>query len=275
MNKKNTILLTIIAMLALTAAVAFGIAKDKQASPLYPVIEFNSDTIDVSVNATEADLLAGVTATDPEDGDVTDSLVIEGVSKIIEGTSMKIAYAAFDSQNHVTKAERTVSYVDYTRPRFWISRPLVFGTAGKVDFMQYVRAGDVFEGDISSRIKYSLINSISIDGTDEYDIKLSVTNKVGDTVTLPITVSVSDEYAYSDLITLSDYLIYIGCGTPFDAKSYVVSYMSGEKEVKSAKGLTITGDVNTDVPGIYNVEYSYSKPKSKMVIKTRLVVIVE
>lgn len=272
MKKKSTIILLIVAVLAVAAAIAFNISNNKKSSPQYPVIKFESDTIDLFVDATEADLLEGVTATDPEDGDITDSVVIEGRSGIIDGKSVKVTYAAVDSRNHVTKAERTVNYIDYARPRFSISKPLLFRSAKEVNFIPYITAEDVFEGDISARIRYSLINSASIeDEAGEYEIKLSVTNKLGDTVTLPLTVGISDEYANSGMITLSDYLVYAERGTAFDPKAYVVSYMAGKREVDSARGLSIVNNVNTDEPGVYTVEYSYSKGASK----TRLVVVVE
>lgn len=271
MKKISKIILLVLAVLSIAAAIAFNVVSNKRSSPQSPQIKFDSETIDVFVDATEADLLRGVTAVDPEDGDVTDSIVIEGVSRIVEGTSMKVTYAAFDSQNHVTKAERTVNFIDYIKPKFSLSRPLLFKNAKEVDFMSYIGATDVFEGDISSRIKYSLVNSATIDGADEYEIKISVTNKIGDTVTIPLTVGISDEYANSDKITLSDYLVYVERGVPFDSKSYVVSHVSGKKEIESAKGLDIINNVNTDEPGVYTVEYTDSKAASR----TRLVVVVE
>mgnify|MGYP003296231989 CR=1 FL=1 len=272
MKKKGTIILLIVAVLAVAAAIAFDISNDKKSSPQYPVIKFDSDTIDLFVDATEADLLDGVTATDPEDGDITKSIVIEGISGITDGTSVKVTYAAVDSQNHVTKAERTVNYIDYTRPRFSMSRPLIFGNAKEINFMPYITATDVFEGDISGRIKYSLVNSATIeDEAGEYEIKISVTNKLGDTVSIPLTVGISDEYANWDKITLSDYLVYAERGTPFDPKAYVVSYTDGKREIESARGLSIINNVNTDEPGVYIVEYSASRGASK----TRLVVVVE
>ncbi len=272
MKKKSTKILLIVAVLSVVAALVFSIASNKKSSPKYPQIKFDSSTIDLFVDATEEDLLEGVTAIDPEDGDVTDSIVIEGMSGIVEGTSVKVTYAAVDSQNHVTKAERTVNYIDYTKPRFSMSRPLLFGTAKEVNFMPYITATDVFEGDISGRIKYSLVNSASIDDeAGEYEIKLSVTNKIGDTVTIPLTVGISDEYARCGMIKLTDYLVYAERGTPFFPKEYVVSYMSYGREINSATGLNIINNVNTDEPGVYTVEYS----DSRATCRTRLVVVVE
>lgn len=271
MKKKSVIILLIVAVLSIVAAVAFEYVTDRKSSPQYPEIKFASQSIDVYVGATEAELLKGVTATDPEDGDVTDSVVIEGISRIVEGTNMKVTYAAFDSQNHVTKAERTVNYIDYVKPHFTMSGPMVFKNARDVSFISLVGAVDIFEGDISGRVKYSLANSASIDGADEYEVKLSVTNKIGDTVTLPITVSILDDYSNSAMITLSDYLVYVQTGSAFDPASYVESYTVRGNEVDSAKGLKITNNVNTNEPGIYTVDYTESKTKSM----TRLLVVVE
>lgn len=60
-------------------------------------------------------LLAGVTATDAEDGDVTASLLVEGISGRNDDGTVQVTYAAFDSNHHVTKATRAVRYTDYTK----------------------------------------------------------------------------------------------------------------------------------------------------------------
>lgn len=274
MKKKSIIILIIIAVLSVSAAIAFVVKKEEQSSPKYPEIKFGGTIIDVKVDASEKELLEGVIATDPEDGDVTDSLVIEGVSRIVEGTTMKVSYAAFDSMNHVTKKDRLVNFVDYEKPRFSMNAPMLFRSSKEIDFMSNVGAEDVFEGDISKRIKYSVISSSSTDGVDKYEVKFSVTNKIGDTVTLPLTIEVSGDYTNSAMITLSDYLVYVERDTDFFPKQYLVSYTSKGEQITSEKGfnkLDIINNVNTAVPGVYTVDYIESTSGSR----TRLVVIVD
>ena len=79
-------------------------AKDDAA----PVIVCSSSEIHVSVDASEEELLFGVTAMDAEDGDITSSVVIESISSFVEPGKSIITYAAFDSHNHVATASRTL-----------------------------------------------------------------------------------------------------------------------------------------------------------------------
>ncbi len=270
MKKKRIIILAIVAALSVVLAVIYGISRNT--SPEYPEIKFSDGEISVSVNATDEELLEGVSATDPEDGDITDSLVVEGISSLIKGNDIKVTYAAVDSENHVTKASRTVKFVDYESPRFSLSAPLIFRLSNNINIFSNVGAEDVFDGDISNSLKYSISNDVSFDTIGEYEIKFSVTNKIGDTVTLPVTLEITDEDPRTEDIELSDYLVYLNKGEKFNAKDYVVSYLANGVEHNSANGLKITDNVNTDEAGVYTVDYIYS---GRTACRTSLIVVVE
>lgn len=70
-----------------------------------PAIEFPEEEPVYTPGMSEAELLAGVTASDREDGDVTDALLIEKISDTADGNVM-IVYAALDSSNNVSKRAR-------------------------------------------------------------------------------------------------------------------------------------------------------------------------
>ena len=53
----------------------------------------------VGLNATDEDFLQGVKAVDENDGDVTDSLVVESVSNFLGGGRRLVVYAAVDRQD--------------------------------------------------------------------------------------------------------------------------------------------------------------------------------
>lgn len=270
MKKKRIIILALIAAVSVVAAAIYGISRNT--SPEYPEIKFSGGEISVSVNAMDEELLKGVSATDPEDGDITDSLVVEGISSLIKGNDIKVTYAVSDSKNHVTKASRTVKFVDYESPRFSLAAPLIFRLSNNINILADISAEDVFDGDISSSLKYSISNDVSFGAIGEYEIKFSVTNKIGDTVVLPVTVEITDEDPHSEDIVLSDYLVYLNKSDEFNAKDYVVSYTANGVEHNSANGLKITNNVNTDEAGVYTVDYTYS---GKTTCRTRLIVVVE
>lgn len=274
MKKRNTIILILATILTIGAAIGVYYYQKTIASPQYPEIKFSSNIIKVSINATDEDLLQGVTATDPEDGDVTKSLVVEGTSSIIKGNCIKVCYAAFDSQNHVTKAERTVEYTDYVPPRFTASAPLIIRRAGNVDILQVIGARDVFDGDISRSIKYTIVNNgISLDEVGEYGVKLMVTNKIGDTSTLPITVQVTEDEPNFANITLTNYLIYLNKGDEFIPKDYLASYDAEIIDEKETGEMVIDSNVNTEEAGVYSVDYTYIGRARES--HSRLIVVVE
>ena len=59
----------------------------------------------------EEELLEGVTARDEQDGDVSDSVVVETVTLNAQENTAVIHYAATDKQNNISKVSRSVKYI--------------------------------------------------------------------------------------------------------------------------------------------------------------------
>lgn len=272
MKRKNAIILSLLALLAVAGAWSYRAHERSISSPEYPVIQFAQNTIRVSVGVDDTALLQGVTAYDPEDGDVTDSLVVEGMTSINNGSRVKVSYAAFDSRDHVSKASRTVELTDYAGPRFELDAPLIF-TSSSTKWMSGLSAEDPFDGDISSRIKFSIVDdAISLAEVGEYEVKFMVTNSLGDTGSLTLPVEIVAKGVKTDSIRLSDYLVYLKVGDEFSEEDYVLGYTSNGVDYKDSRGLKIVNGVNTSQAGVYTVDYSsYSDPD----IRTRLIAVVE
>lgn len=88
--------------------------KDKQG----PIIGMPGERITYHENQDQAVLLDGVTAHDKEDGDVSDTLMIEAIYPSANGQTAKVVYAAMDSSNNVTKEQRMVDYVPLSMEGF-------------------------------------------------------------------------------------------------------------------------------------------------------------
>lgn len=162
----------------------------------YPTIEFSDEfKTEISVTATEQDLLKGVIATDVEDGDLTANVIIEQMSNLIKGDRREIVYVVCDSNNNVTKVTKEIQYTDYKSP---ILKPLqekpIIEQRKYSDILACFKAIDVIDGDISEKIKIDSIdtNSNSIN-SGIFPVKLSVTNSCGDTVHLESTVTLVGE----------------------------------------------------------------------------------
>lgn len=215
-------------LFAAAAAVVFAVAMVFQIlghDAEGPVISMDSDAIEISVADDEAAILNGVTAQDSKDGDVTASLMVESLSNITDDGERIASIAAFDSDNHVTKASRTVRYTDYTAPRFTLSAPFTFPVGSKPEAVtQNLTASDCIDGDITSRISRSNAEGSTFNPSVSgiYSVVFSVSNSAGDVERFTASVEVYDSSTI-DLPTfaLTDALIYLPQGADFDPLDYL------------------------------------------------------
>ena len=277
------------------AVVSCGLYAYKHVTedPDGPVITVEKESIKVSVTAGDDALLRGITATDAADGDVTDSLLVDSMSNLYDGNKRMVTYAAFDSDQNVTKVEREIVYKDYTSPHFTQLASFRFAVGESIDLTSLVTATDCIDGDVTGQIIIS--DQIGLDNKTEgeYEIEYSVKNSCGDTSYLPITIEVYEyEVGMMDL-DLSAYLLYLEKGEEEpDYTSYMTAltygttvYLIGEDEnlyeadrtvtltengvsyVQAAEDADLTlvergvcsyeSDVDTSKAGVYTVRLTY------------------
>lgn len=248
-----------------------------------PQLTCASDTLYVSIHDGNEALLADVTATDKEDGDLSDQVVIESVSHFTEPGVSHVTYSVQDSQNAVTKLTRTLCYTDYVSPRFSLTAPLTFAFGKSINPVEYVTATDCIDGDLTSRVRMSLLEDAStISGVGKWKVRFRVTNSMGETVYLTTTVTVTDvssnEKYYTPDIRLKQYLVYVPVGSEFNAKSYVsgVSISAGGSEdnpVDLESRVRINSNVDTSKPGVYTVDYTCTSSRHYMGTTSLIVVV--
>lgn len=187
MKKLTPVILAVALALSILGVLGTRIYQAAAYGGAAPEILFDSEVISVPTGADDAALLAGVTATDAEDGDVTASLVVEGISGRNDDGTVRVTYAVFDSNHHVTKATRAVRYTDYVKPRFALTQPLVCRTGGNRVLSSYVTAHDSIDGDLSGRVKIALTDGSSLAISGTHTAELRVTNSIGDTASVPVT----------------------------------------------------------------------------------------
>ncbi len=257
---------------------------------LYIVIKMGMDTtppeitdslgeIEVSVTATDSELKKGLSARDDSDGDVTDSMIVGNRSKFTDSGVCTMEYIAFDKSNNVSSYKRQVKFTDYHPPRFTLGKSLVYQTGRNITLLERIGAADVFDGDISDNI--SIISSnISLIDRGDYSITVKTSNSSGDEsrLELPVHFTVSDELQYD--VHLSDYIVYVPVGTAIDPTTYFEGVSARGKSLVessiqcSVKDIAITGTVDANTPGVYEICYRYTAPNGKSGI-SYLVVVVE
>lgn len=219
----------------------------------FPVITVDGDMLEVSVDADKAKLLEGVTASDAKDGDLTDKVIVESISKFSEKGVCKVTYSVCDSDNFVGSATRKIRYKGYESPKIGLSAPMCFPLGTNVDLREALCATDVIDGDISRNIIYSS-SDYETGKVGRFTVDVIVTNSKGDTVQTRLPLIIEERSSNTDTIKLKDYLIYINKGQKVNYSKYVSDVVTSNGERSEAEVL-IDSEVNPNKPGIYLVHY--------------------
>lgn len=222
-----------------------------------PEIKISEQQIEASVKDKDA-LLKGVVAMDKKDGDITENLVVESISKFVNKKEhiCNVTYAVADSDSHVVKATRKVKFTDYKSPRFIVKKPLCIEMGSNTSVTSLIGAEDVIDGDISNKVKI-LSNMVSTNVSSENVVTAQVTNSLGDTVKLKAEVAVSQSNNISPTIQLTKNIVYIKKGDKFSAKKYIDSAKDSDGKGISKDKVKIKGSsVKTNKAGCYSVKYS-------------------
>ncbi len=195
-----------------------------------PQITMDSQILDVSVGADETALLAGVTAKDDKDGDVTSGILVEKISSLKSDHTATVTYAAFDSAGNVAKATRTVCYTDYQAPRFYQVKALTLVANSVVDIVKYMGAEDQIDGDISNQIKGTLLSNVDgLNNPGIYELEFRVSNSMSDTAYIRLPVEVYPSGSYNANVELSEYLVYTKVGEAFRPEAYLENLVVGNQ----------------------------------------------
>lgn len=278
----------LVCLIFVISCVTFGVytlktmlTEDKNA----PVITFESDEVQVSVTTAQEDMLAGVSALDKEDGDLTGQVQIASMSRMMSGGKRTVEYVVFDSSNNLGKAERTIVYTDYVSPKIYFTEPLRY-TADDFEIGVWpVQATDVLDGDLTSKVRYTVNGMIDPDVPDKYPVTFLVNNSAGDTCSIEIPVQIVDEEGEAGRYypVLSDYVVYTSVGQSIQNRQYVMGlenrntkYPFGSDVITgiSAENISIKSNVDYQTPGIYTVDYSYTT-RNGVAATTSLYVVVE
>ncbi len=258
MVKQLRRLTLVLFILVLVAFIAFTIAEKLTTDTTIPTISVDSEVIEISVKDKKDILLSGVTAYDGKDGDISDRVLIESISKFIEPGVCSVTYAVSDSDKHVTKLTRTVRYTDYTPPEFYMKRALVYGVDEALDIRAAVGARDSIDGDISDRV--SIVTTDYIKNTiGVFTVSLQVSNSMGDTIYLDVTVHVEGNETMAPQIQLKKSLIYVKKGEEPRFEDYLGDVtVNGVLMKKDEIQLLISTNFDSEETGTYNVHYYIS-----------------
>lgn len=246
--------LLVLALLAVGAVYAVqDLRSNTSAAAGPPVLACDTQLVEISVNDEDSAILSGVTATDAQDGDISDQVLVSGISKLIGNNTARVTYVVFDSDDNMATLTRDVRYTDYQRPRFVLEEPLIYSAYGDIPLLGQLRAADALDGDITGNIRVSYTKAT--EDPEIYTVDAQVTNSMGDTawVTVPVILLEGNREPLD--VYLDTYLLYLERGAGFDAEEHLERAEADGLYV-SKGNVTITGQVDTDTPGTYMVTYT-------------------
>ena len=243
---------SVLFVLVLIVFVVFQI-QQMNADKTYPVITVDSEMLHVSLDASDEELLNGVTAYDEKDGDLTQKIIIESISRFTEPGVSIIKYAVCDNDNHATSASRKITYTNYAPPKFTLTDSLVFGVSQNINIRNILGASDLIDGDISNKVIITA-NEYSSSVVGVNYILAKVTNSKGDMISLQIPVYVEEMSLSAPKIELSDYLAYVKCGDVYDTAANVISALDSQGNDISSR-VQIDTNLDTGTPGMYEAHY--------------------
>lgn len=226
-----------------------------------PVIVCDGVPLEVSVNASDRELCAGLTATDDVDGDITDRIIVRRVSRLIESNRATIYYAVFDSSSNCCTYSRYITYTDYQKPTFSLSQPLVYPVNAQVTLNDRLTASDLIDGNVTNRIRVSA-DSVSTTSAGEYPITVQVTNSSGDTSLIALTVVIRNDTSRHPVIYLDEYIVYIDSSERIDTeslRSHILSVKeSAYGETVDPEMVEIIGEIDYSSFGSNDITFSYT-----------------
>lgn len=274
-------------VLSLIAFIVFNIVNRVTTDSTPPVITSESDTVTVSVAAEESELLAGLTAADDEDGDLTGEIMISSMSNFTEPGKRTVSYVVFDASNNASTLTRNLEYTDYTAPQIKLTQPLRYSLNEMEDasLTENMSVQDCLDGDITQQIRATFNDGSYIAMAGEYGITVQVSNSAGDTCSVPLTVTVTDPAEESGKYypMLSDYIVYAPVGGYVDLTSLLIGlensstqYLFADANPSAPGGIesvAIGGAIDYNTPGTYTVDYQFTSA-SGVTGTTKLAVVV-
>ncbi|MBC1307549.1 LPXTG cell wall anchor domain-containing protein [Listeria booriae] len=218
------------------------------------VIANNAPTITATDHTLEKgakfDPMSGVSATDPEDGNLSSKIKITAndVDTTKEGT-YHVTYSVTDSDGNTTTKQVTVTVTSNDAPTI-TATDYTLKKGAKFDPMADVSAADAEDGNLTKDIKITA-NDVDTSQEGTYHVTYSVTDSDNNTTTKQITVTVTSNDAPT--IEATDHTL--KKGTTFDPMSEVSAADKEDGDV--TKDIKITAnDVDTSQEGTYHVTYS-------------------
>ena len=242
------------------------------------------DDVEITVGAT-FDPLAGVTATDETDGDVTKSIKVEGTVDTSKAGTYTLTYTVSDKAGNTATAKRVVTVKeepvtppaeDRTAPVFSGVSDVTVEFGASFDPLAGISAKDDVDGDVTKSIKVE--GSVDTSKAGEYTLTYRVSDKAGNTASATRVVTVKEKATEPSKDTVPPVFagvndVELTVGDAFDPLAGVSAKDETDGDV--TKSIKVEGTVDTKTAGKYTLTYTVSDKAGNEATATRVVTVKE
>ena len=247
-------IITVLIFVLSCAMLCFTLYAVTSQDTIPPVITDSVGDLHLKVSYDPQLLTQGLTATDDRDGDLSDRIMVERVSRFSQPGVCQVSYVVLDSNNNFCRYQRTVIYDDYTSPRLHLELPLMYQRGEQISILGRLRLYDCLEGDITHALKLESSN-VPDNATGVFEIELFASNSYGDSIYAKVPVNIGVYSADAPRIRLKQYLAYIKAGQVFSPLSYVEEVEDINGNLIPIEQIKVTTMVDPTVPGYGQVCY--------------------
>lgn len=205
---------------------------------------------------------AGYAALDACDGDLTNEVIIEGeelVDTNIIG-SYTVRYTVEDAEGNLAEESRTVNVVDPAAPEVILNGEASLTLECGGEFTDPgATATDAIDGDLTADISV-VVNPNMMYVPGVYAVVYRVVNSRGSSSETQRSVTVTDTVAPT-IALRGAAAVTIDCSAPL----FILDDYAFATDICDSKPVvTRIGDVDTDTPGVYNVQYTATDTEANM-----------
>ncbi|OSM10757.1 cell wall anchor protein [Bacillus toyonensis] len=222
------------------------------------------------------DPMAGVSATDKEDGDITSKVTVDGSVNASKPGTYELTYTVLDSKGHTVIAKQTVTVkqkVETTNEAPVLTVP--FTTTLRVgeafDPMAGVTASDKEDGNLTNKIKYK--GNVDTSKPGKYIVEYWVVDSKGvnATATQSVIVKENEETPDTEPKLTVPTRTTINVGDKFNPLSGVKAIDNEDGDITDK--VTVDGSVDASKPGTYELTYTVSDSKGHTVTAKQTVTV--
>ncbi|WP_017150232.1 immunoglobulin-like domain-containing protein [Bacillus bingmayongensis] len=224
------------------------------------------------------DPMAEVSAIDPEDGDITSKVKVDGKVDTSKAGTYVLTYTVTDSISHKVTAKQTVTVKEKEEtknemPVLTVPFTTTLHVGDTFDPMKGVKAFDKEDGDLTSKVKHK--GNVDTSKPGKYIVEYGVVDSQGVNATATQTVIVEENGETPDMEPKLTVPVgaTINVGDKFDPMAGVSAIDKEDGDITSK--VKVDGKVDTSKAGTYELTYTVTDSKGHKVTEKQTVTVKE